>query len=322
MSALRSSLLSGAALAVLVFSTPVHALVSCPPGRYLIDGAKPQTPGGSTIAEALIVEDAGISLAPTCANRVFSRTRPGRRFERVRAGFSACSNTVGLVAVRGRINADCSLMRGVLSTPAHHGAFAFRAPLSICGDGRVDTGNGEQCDGANDALCSGLCLGDCHCAMPIGVVEADASVFSSDPDGKHGSSVYLNVDADVNKTTYFRLRVENLGRRVAQQAILRLQVADIVGADSDQGGTLHQTSDCSWDEKKVTWNTRPTYDPAAIVTVGKVAQNQVVDFDLTSAIAGDGTYCFALDSSSTNGVKYNAHEAAAGQPQLVITLAQ
>src|SRR5206468_3343610 len=57
-------------------------------------------------------------------------------------------------------------------------------------------------------------------------------------------------------------------------------------------------------------------------TKGKVLTKQVVDFDATSAVTGDGTYNFALVSSSTDWVTYQTREATTGKPQLVLTLTQ
>jgi len=48
---------------------------------------------------------------------------------------------------------------------------------------------------------------------------------------------------------------------------------------------------------------------------------QVVDFDLGATITGDGTYCFALDSTSSNGVDYASRESGANGPVVLLTLA-
>jgi hypothetical protein len=48
--------------------------------------------------------------------------------------------------------------------------------------------------------------------------------------------------------------------------------------------------------------------------------NQVVDFDVTAAVTTDGTYNFALDSASSDGVRYRTREASTGKPRLIVTL--
>jgi hypothetical protein len=48
-------------------------------------------------------------------------------------------------------------------------------------------------------------------------------------------------------------------------------------------------------------------------------QNQVVNFDVTSLVPGNGTYCFAITSTSDDGVDYNSREAnAAVRPQFIV----
>ncbi len=61
--------------------------------------------------------------------------------------------------------------------------------------------------------------------------------------------------------------------------------------------------DCSWDEDAITWKTRPTFASDPLDTQERpVARGETVDFDVTEAIAGDGVYCFAIDSPSSDGV--------------------
>src|SRR5213079_2446369 len=47
-----------------------------------------------------------------------------------------------------------------------------------------------------------------------------------------------------------------------------------------------------------------------LATLGAVAIGQVADFDVTSAIPGDGVYCFAIDTTSTDSAIYNSREGA------------
>jgi hypothetical protein len=48
-----------------------------------------------------------------------------------------------------------------------------------------------------------------------------------------------------------------------------------------------------------------------------VQSGDVIEFDITEAIEGDGTYCFALESSSRDGVLYRSREALVGGPVIV-----
>ena len=95
----------------------------------------------------------------------------------------------------------------------------------------------------------------------------------------------------------------------------------MTNAGSVSGGSIHPITNCTWDEHTITWNTQPAIDGPALATLGAVATGQLVDFDVTSAIPGDGVYCFALDTSSTDGVDYNSREGTGQHPVLVVQVA-
>src|SRR5207249_7581811 len=80
-------------------------------------------------------------------------------------------------------------------------------------------------------------------------------------------------------------------------------------------------TDCAWNDRTLTWNTQPAIDGPVLATAAAVAQGRVVDFDVSSAIHGDGVYCFALDTLSTDSVTYNSTESTAGKPQVAVTAA-
>ena len=71
----------------------------------------------------------------------------------------------------------------------------------------------------------------------------------------------------------------------------------------------------------MTWNTQPAIDGPALATLGAVAIGQVADFDVTGAIPGDGVYCFAIDTASTDSAIYNSREGAAQRPAVVVQVA-
>ena len=68
----------------------------------------------------------------------------------------------------------------------------------------------------------------------------------------------------------------------------------------------------------MTWNTAPPIDGPALVTLGAVAAGQIADFDVTPAIPGDGIYCFAIDTASTDSAIYNSREGTGQKPALVL----
>ena len=54
------------------------------------------------------------------------------------------------------------------------------------------------------------------------------------------------------------------------------------------------------------------------MTLGACAAGQLVDFDVTPAIPGDGVYCFAIDTTSTDSAIYNSREGTGQKPALVL----
>ena len=160
-------------------------------------------------------------------------------------------------------------------------------------------------------------------AGAVGAVDADVKVHEQNPDVNFGSNAMLDASGQATKReqTYFRVRVSGVGTRSVASARLQLQVASALNAGGDSGGHIHRISACGWNELTMTWQTRPVIDGAVLSTAGPVQLNQVVTFDVTSAITGDGVYCFALDSASINGVKYDSRESVGQRPAVLLQVA-
>jgi len=202
--------------------------------------------------------------------------------------------------------------------------------------GCVNTPNTAACTDGNacttaDTCAGGVCVGGpppfCPTNTPLAAVTADTYVQSDLPTTNFGTKTQLAVDNGVAanpgttgvQRTFLRVNVSGVGPRQVTGAHLRLQVAKVTNAQSVSGGRLHPLTDCGWNELTMTWNTQPPIDGAVLATTGAVAQGQVVDFDVTSAIPGDGVYCFALDTLSTDSALYNSREATVGKPQVAVT---
>jgi len=145
---------------------------------------------------------------------------------------------------------------------------------------------------------------------------------SSSPNTNFGLSNQISADAGpAVLETFIRMSVTGVGNRTVTSAKLRLKVASTSNAQSVTGGSIHRITNCGWSETGVTFNNRPVIDGATLQTLGAVALGQQVEFDVSSQIAGDGVYCFAIDSASTDGVDYNSRQATtvANRPALVLT---
>jgi len=266
---------------------------TCAPARCgddLVDQPREQCDGTADSAcPGRCRVDCTCAPAPSCGDNLVNQ--PGEQCD----GSSSA-------ACPGRCRRDCTC-----------------APLPRCGDNVVNQVS-EQCDGTDGGACPGLCQPDCTCGPPVAVVEADASVSAATTTTNYGKSTVLEVDASPLNRAFLRVRVNGVGDRHVAAARLRLVVGKGSSASSDSGGRLHAITSCGWNELSMTWKTQPAIDGPLLGQAGPVLLSQAVDFDLTSAIGGDGVHCFALDTPSLNNVEYNSKEAAVGKPQVLLTV--
>ncbi len=149
---------------------------------------------------------------------------------------------------------------------------------------------------------------------------ADTYVDSSAPTSPFGPIPLLRVGSSPSRITLVRFAATGIGSHTVARAILRMQADASTGAASDMGGVVHAISDHTWDETRVTWNTKPAIDGPVLGTVGAIQSGKTVDFDVTNGVDGDGTYDFAISSTSIDPAIYRSREG--GSPaQLLVTIA-
>ena len=151
---------------------------------------------------------------------------------------------------------------------------------------------------------------------------ADTYVDGGAATTKFGTTTSVLVGTSPVRQAFFRFLVNGIGGFKVQQALLRLTVGASSSDGSAAGGAVHAISTHTWPETTTTFRTRPVIDGPALVTAGKVVAKQVVDFNVTAAVAADGMVDFALDSTSSDWVRYATREATSGKPQLLVSLAQ
>ena len=147
---------------------------------------------------------------------------------------------------------------------------------------------------------------------------ADTYVSSFKPSNNYGTASELRVRAGSrNERPYLRFQVT--GFRAVRAAHLRLWVTD----SSPQGGGVYSVANTyngtttTWTETGLFWNNAPALPASPRGSFGAVNSGTWVELDLTSAIPGDGTYCFAIASTSTDVARYTSREGT-NKPQLVI----
>ncbi len=143
---------------------------------------------------------------------------------------------------------------------------------------------------------------------------ADARVVSGAPTQNFGSSPSLRarLDATSSVQSYLRFDVLGLGGRRVLRASLRLFVED----PSVQGGAI-TVAPCGWDEATLTFANAPGVGSTLLESVGTAFPGTWVEFDVSSAVTGEGTFCFGLSSTSSNSVFYSSREGSS-PPELVV----
>jgi hypothetical protein len=150
--------------------------------------------------------------------------------------------------------------------------------------------------------------------------EADARVEQPAPNSNFGTSNSLRMDrvseAAEDIDTYMRFAVEGITGRVAS-AKLRLR---------STGNTIHgvavHSAGGGWTETGISWNNQPVFAPGAVAQVNAIEAQQWVEWDVTSAVTGDGPVNLRLTAAGDDGVTFHSREASNQtlRPQLVVSV--
>ena len=143
----------------------------------------------------------------------------------------------------------------------------------------------------------------------------DARVYFASPNNNYGSLDHIRVrDSGANShESYLQFAVTGVSGTVTS-AKLRLFVTN----GSPDGGDVYVV-DNSWDESTITANNAPGISGSVIVSAGTVTAGAYIELDVTSAITGNGTISFGMQSGSSNSALYSSKEGA-NAPELVIDM--
>jgi hypothetical protein len=140
----------------------------------------------------------------------------------------------------------------------------------------------------------------------------DAKICSRRPYDNYGDAITLRVRSAKRTSyrTYLRFKVSGVAGPVSGAT-----VALFVLNGGPDGGTLHRTSN-SWSEDSITWYSAPP-PGAPVATAGKVQGGTWVSFDVSSVVTDNGSFSFALSSTSNDSAFYSSREGT-HPPVLVI----
>ncbi|KAA0231632.1 DUF4038 domain-containing protein [candidate division KSB1 bacterium] len=130
----------------------------------------------------------------------------------------------------------------------------------------------------------------------------------------NGNFGWMNLLAGEGREAYLRFIVAGLESPVAS-AMLRLH-----GRQTGNGGNLVHVLNTAWDENNVTWLTKPAVTGARLDSIKSVEARKWHSVNVTAAVAGNGTFDFALIGTGAQLVSYDSRESTNAQPELVVVL--
>lgn len=128
-----------------------------------------------------------------------------------------------------------------------------------------------------------------------------------------GNFGWMNLLASEGRECYLRFEVAGVNGEVAHAA-LRLH-----GRQTGKGGGKVRALRAAWEEKNVTWQTKPLAEEDDLGYIDAVRENEWQGVALREVIAGNGVYDFALLGMGET-VSFDARESTNHQPELIVAL--
>ena len=155
-------------------------------------------------------------------------------------------------------------------------------------------------------------------ATPVTVTaSADAYVAGDQPDTNFGTATNLTVRAPSSTkpeaVAFVRFAVTGLTR---PPSAVQLQLYSYAQTAT---GVQIFTSGSDWTETGVTWNTAPVRGTTLVASMSNLVLNQYAAADVGSVVTGNGTYTFAITTTSTLSKQFASREVAADPPRLLIS---
>lgn len=150
----------------------------------------------------------------------------------------------------------------------------------------------------------------------------DGQVKVTSAERNYGSKTTAKVEAG-KFNTFFKFNLVGLPGNVSS-AKLQLVAGDNENDGSSNGGTVFSVSNSfsssngPWTEDALTASNAPEIDGNGLSTLGAVQPSATVEFDVSSAVSGNGVLSFAITSTSLDQVKYFMKEGTS-PPKLLVT---
>lgn len=173
----------------------------CTTGRFMITGAASILGQQGDPHGPLVLSGGRVALGPSC-RAVRARLSGSKRGTEVRARWpkGACDGLGGPLRLEARIPSGCASMSGVLKTVKPRRSEPLTSLASACGDGIVDPGNDETCDGAGCG--AGEVCDRCRCiALPPPTVVTTSTSTTSPTSSSTTTSVTVSSTTSTQPAT-------------------------------------------------------------------------------------------------------------------------
>lgn len=154
-------------------------------------------------------------------------------------------------------------------------------------------------------------------AAPPLAPAADAFVFQASPNSNYGTSTGLQVSGKPGavESAYIRFGVNSLAGPVLSA---KLRVYSTIRSSNGPAAYLASSNWTESGSSGVTWNTKPGLLSGVADNKGAIAKDTWVEYNVTSLVASNGTYTFALIADGNTKSAFSSREGT-HPPQLVIT---
>ena len=144
---------------------------------------------------------------------------------------------------------------------------------------------------------------------------ADSYVDASAATSNFGSLTQIRIDGSPVVRTFLRFNVSG-GSGAVNSAVLRVyaNTAQTTGYD------VYSVANNTWGETTITNSNAPPFGAAKLGSSGRISASSWTSVDVTSAVAGNGTFSFGLLTTGGTAVSLSSREGA-NPPQLVVAWA-
>ncbi|MHA6758187.1 CBM96 family carbohydrate-binding protein [Streptacidiphilus sp. PAMC 29251] len=145
---------------------------------------------------------------------------------------------------------------------------------------------------------------------------ADATIEADTPDANDGKDTALTVraaaDPKPEEDAYLKFTVTGLTGPPTSASL------QIYSNATSATGVQVWTADNGWTETGITWNNAPVRSATSVADMAHLVESTWASVDVSGVVTGNGTYTFALTTTSTLAKKFASREVAATPPRLVL----